>query len=216
MFTSRAEYRLQLREDNADLRLTETGRALGIVDDARWDAFARKRDAVARDLERLKSTYVNPNIVAAHDAERVLGQPIDRDYSLAELLRRPNVSYASLHTLPAAGAAHTDATVAEQVEVTIKYAGYIDRQHDEIARHRAQGDLALPPDLDYRTVRGLSTEAQQKLDLHKPETIGQAGRISGITPAAISLLLVHLKRSLAAAARAGDDAPAPPPRRRSA
>jgi tRNA uridine 5-carboxymethylaminomethyl modification enzyme len=215
MFTSRAEYRLQLREDNADLRLTEIGRTLGVVDDARWDAFARKRDAVASELERLKSTYVNPNVVAANDAERVLGQTIDREYSLAELLRRPQVSYASLHTLPAAGVAHEDAVVAEQVEVTIKYAGYIDRQHDEIARHRAQEDLALPQDLDYRTVRGLSIEAQQKLNLHKPETIGRAGRISGITPAAIGLLLVHLKRSPAAPPCAGDD-PVPPSRRRSA
>ena len=215
MFTSRAEYRLQLREDNADLRLTERGRALGVVDDARWDAFARKRDAVAGELERLKSTYVNPNVVATHDLTRVLGQPIDREYSLAELLRRPNVSYATLLTLPAAGIAVNDPAVALQVETAIKYAGYIERQQGEIARHRAQEDLPLPADLDYRSVRGLSVEVQQKLNLHQPETIGQAARISGMTPAAVSLLLVHLKRGFAAPARPTDD-PAPPPQRRSA
>ena len=215
MFTSRAEYRLQLREDNADLRLTEAGRRLGVVDDARWEAYSRKRDAIAAELERLKSTYVNPNVVAAHDAQRVLGQSIDREYSLADLLRRPGVSYASLHALPAAGAAHADPIVALQVEVTIKYAGYIDRQQDEITRARAQEELALPRGLDYRSVRGLSAEAQQKLNLHQPETIGQASRISGMTPAAISLLLVHVKRGFAGQARAGDD-PAPPPHRRTA
>src|SRR5262245_24955136 len=194
MFTSRAEYRLQLREDNADLRLTETGRKLGVVDDARWDAFARKRDAIAREQERLKSTTVNPNVVAAHDAIRVLGTPLERDHSLADLLRRPEVTYASLMTLPGAGASVADAVVAEQVEIAAKYAGYIDRQHEQIERQRALEDLRLPADLDYRTVRGFSTEVQQKLNLHRPETIGQAARISGITPAAISLLLVHLKR----------------------
>ena len=196
MFTSRAEYRLQLREDNADLRLTERGRELGVIDDARWAAFLRKRDAVARELERLKSTTVNPAVVAAHDAERVLGQPIEREYSLQELLRRPGVTYASLMTLPGAGVVESDPVVAEQVEVAIKYAGYIDRQQGEIARHRAQESLRLPSDLDYRNVRGLSAEVQHNLNLHKPETLGQAARISGITPAAISLLLVHLKRGL--------------------
>ncbi len=194
MFTSRAEYRLQLREDNADLRLTETGRRLGVVVDVRWDAYARKRDAVARELERLKTTFVNPNVVAMHDAQRVLGQPIEREYSLADLLRRPHVTYAALATLPAAGDAVSDPIVAEQVEIATKYAGYIDRQHDEIARRRGQDDQPLPTDLDYRSVRGLSAEVQQKLNQHQPETIGQASRISGITPAAIALLLVHLKR----------------------
>ena len=196
MFTSRAEYRLQLREDNADLRLTECGRELGVVDDTRWEAFARKRDAVAQELERLKSTYVSSSVIAAHDAERVLGQPIEREYSLTELLRRPGVTYSSLMTLAPAGAAVTDPAVGDQVEVAIKYAGYIDRQHDEIARHRLHEDLTLPSKLDYRTVRGLSAEVQHNLNRHKPETIGQAARISGITPAAISLLLVHLKRGL--------------------
>ena len=216
MFTSRAEYRLQLREDNADLRLTDTGRRLGVVDDARWDAFARKRDAVAREQERLKSTYVNPNVVAAHDVTRVLGQPIEREYSLAELLRRPAVSYATLLTLPGAGEPVADPAVAEQVEIATKYAGYIDRQQEEIARHRGQEDLRLPAGLDYRTVRGLSTEVQQKLNLHQPETIGQAARISGITPAAISLLLVHLKRGFVAAPHSGGDPTPPPPHRRTA
>jgi len=194
MFTSRAEYRLQLREDNADLRLTAAGRALGVVDDARWEIFSRRRDAIARELERLKTTYVNPNVVATHDAMRVLGQPIEREYSLADLLRRPNVSYAALATLPAAGIATADPAVAEQVEIATKYAGYIERQHDEVARHRAQDEQPLPLDLDYRTVRGLSAEVQQKLNQHRPENIGQASRISGVTPAAIALLLVHLKR----------------------
>ena len=194
MFTSRAEYRLQLREDNADLRLTERGRELGVVDDARWDAFARKRDAIARELERFGSTTIHPALIAADDAERVIGQPIEREYSLTELLRRPGVTYASLMTLPAAGDAVADADVAAQVEVAIKYAGYIDRQHEEILRGRAHESLQLPLGLDYRTVRGLSAEVQHKLNLHKPETIGQAARISGMTPAAISLLLVHLKR----------------------
>ncbi|HEY2817158.1 MAG TPA: tRNA uridine-5-carboxymethylaminomethyl(34) synthesis enzyme MnmG [Casimicrobiaceae bacterium] len=198
MFTSRAEYRLQLREDNADLRLTEQGRRLGVVDDARWDAFARKRDAIARERERLKSTYVNPAMITACDAERIFGAPIEREYTLADLLRRPGVTYASLMSLPVAGDAAPDAAVREQVEIATKYAGYIERQDVEIARRRAQEDAKLPPDLDYRHVRGLSIEVQQKLNAVRPDTIGQAARISGITPAAISLLLVHLKRNAAA------------------
>jgi tRNA uridine 5-carboxymethylaminomethyl modification enzyme len=195
MFTSRAEYRLQLREDNADARLTEHGRRLGLVDDARWEAYSRKRDAVAAEVERLRTTFVNPNVLSKHDAERVLGQGIEREYALTDLLRRPNVSYATLLTLPGAGTPVADRQVAEQVEISTKYAGYIDRQHDEIARHLALESARLPADLDYRNVHGLSVEAQQKLNLHKPETIGQASRISGMTPAAISLLLVHLKGS---------------------
>jgi tRNA uridine 5-carboxymethylaminomethyl modification enzyme len=194
MFTSRAEYRLQLREDNADLRLTEIGRELGVVDDKRWDAFCRKRDAVARELERLKSSWVNPISLASADAERVLGQPLERDCTLAELLRRPGVTYASLLTLPGAGEAVPDAAVAAQVEIATKYAGYIARQKDEIANRAGQEAQRLPADLDYRTVRGLSIEVQQKLNQHRPETIGQAARVSGVTPAAIALLLVHLKR----------------------
>jgi len=198
MFTSRAEYRLQLREDNADLRLTEHGRRLGVVDDARWEAHAKKRDAIASELERMKSTYVNPAVVATHDAVRVLGAPIEREYALADLLRRPSVTYTSLMSLPGAGAVVSDPVVAEQVEIATKYAGYIDRQQVEIARQQAQEDAKLPGDIDYRRVRGLSIEVQQKLAAVRPETLGQAARISGVTPAAISLLLVHLKRSVAA------------------
>ncbi len=194
MFTSRAEYRLQLREDNADLRLTEHGRRLGVVDDARWSAYARKRDAVARERERLASTYVDPRVVSAQEVERVIGQPLEREQALADLLRRPSVTYAALMSLPGAGTPVADPIVAEQVEITTKYAGYIERQQVEIERRMAQEDTRLPQDLDYRHVRGLSTEVRQKLDAHKPETVGQASRISGVTPAAISLLLVHLKR----------------------
>jgi tRNA uridine 5-carboxymethylaminomethyl modification enzyme len=194
MFTSRAEYRLMLREDNADLRLTGIGRELGIVDDARWDAFARKRDAIEAERERLKSTWINPRVVAAHGAEAALGQPIGREYTLLDLLKRPDVTYSSLMTLPGAGPGVADAMVAEQVETQAKYAGYIARQQDEIARHAAQESAPLPADLDYRAVRGLSVEVQQRLDQHRPETIGQASRIQGVTPAAIALLLVHLKR----------------------
>ena len=196
MFTSRAEYRLQLREDNADMRLTGHGRRLGLVDDARWDAFARKRDAVARETERMKATQVNPNVVARHEIERVVGAPLDQACTLADLLRRPDVGYAALMTLPGVGDPVGDPAVAEQVEVSIKYAGYIERQKDEIARALAQEETRLPPDLDYRTVRGLSTEVQQRLNQQRPDTVGQAARMQGVTPAAISLLLVHLKRGL--------------------
>jgi len=194
MFTSRAEYRLQLREDNADLRLTETGHKLGIVDDTRWQAFEQKREAIAREQERLRGTWVNPRNLSVQEALRVLGKPIEREYSLHELLRRPDVSYRSLMTLPGAGACVADAKVADQVETQAKYHGYIERQHDEIGRNEQYDTLALPGDMNYQEVRGLSIEVQQKLNQHKPETIGQAARISGITPAAISLLLVHLKR----------------------
>ncbi|HEY2864489.1 MAG TPA: tRNA uridine-5-carboxymethylaminomethyl(34) synthesis enzyme MnmG [Casimicrobiaceae bacterium] len=200
MFTSRAEYRLQLREDNADLRLTEVGRTIGVVDDRRWDSFCRKRDAIAAETERLKSTWVNPRVVDQASAIRVLGQPLDRDCALADLLRRPDVDYASLMSLPGAGVPVASAEVAAQVEVATKYAGYIERQNEEIARHAEQGALRLPADIDYRCVRGLSVEVQQTLNRHRPETIGQAARLQGMTPAAISLLLVHLKR--------GFDAPA--------
>jgi tRNA uridine 5-carboxymethylaminomethyl modification enzyme len=194
MFTSRAEYRLSLREDNADLRLTETGRRLGIVDDARWEAFDRKRAAIEREAERLRTTSLSSRRVSPEEAERVLGQSIERDQTLEALLRRPEVSYASLMTLPEAGPGVDDATVAEQVEIQAKYHGYIDRQREEIARHRLNEELRLPEDMDYRNVRGLSVEVQQKLNQHRPETLGQASRIAGVTPAAVSLLLVHFKR----------------------
>jgi tRNA uridine 5-carboxymethylaminomethyl modification enzyme len=195
MFTSRAEYRLSLREDNADLRLTEMGRKLGVVDDVRWAHFEQKREAIAREQERLKATWVNPSLLPEEDAVRVLGQAIEREYSLTDLLRRPQVSYASLMSLPGAGPGEGDPQVVEQVEIQAKYAGYIQRQQDEVDRSRGQEALKLPMNFDYREVRGLSIEVSQKLNQHKPETLGQAGRISGVTPAAISLLLVHLKRS---------------------
>ncbi|HEX8875009.1 MAG TPA: tRNA uridine-5-carboxymethylaminomethyl(34) synthesis enzyme MnmG [Nitrosospira sp.] len=196
MFTSRAEYRLQLREDNADLRLTETGRNLGVVDDARWAAFDAKRNAIIREQDRLKNVSLSPRSGTLSEADvlRVLGKSIERDYSLHELLRRPDVSYESLMTLSGAGETVADPLVAEQVEIQAKYHGYIERQKDEVARNARYEEVRLPQDLDYRTVRGLSSEVQQKLNQFKPETAGQASRISGMTPAAISLLLVHVKR----------------------
>ncbi len=203
MFTSRAEYRLQLREDNADLRLTEIGRKLGIVDDQRWEAFEKKRESIALEQARLRSTWVNPRSLPAEDAQRVLGKNIEREYSLHELLLRPDVNYAALMTLPGAGAAADDTKVSEQVEIQAKYQGYIDRQNMEIKNGEHNESLRLPDTLDYREVRGLSIEVQQKLNQHKPESIGQAARISGITPAAISLLLVHLKRGFRNAKTAG-------------
>ncbi len=198
MFTSRAEYRLMLREDNADMRLTETGRKLGVVDDLRWARFEAKREAIARETERLRSSWVNPKILPEADAVRVLGKNIEREYNLYDLLRRPDVNYTSLMTLPGAGDPLADREAAEQVEIAAKYQGYIERQRDEIERHQAHETLPLPADLDYNQVDGLSIEARQRLTQHKPETLGQAARISGITPAAISVLLVHLKRREAA------------------
>lgn len=194
MFTSRAEYRLQLREDNADLRLTETGYRLGVVDEVRWIAFDKKREAIAKEQERLRSTWINPNLLSKEDAERVLGKEIEREYNLYDLLRRPDVNYAGLMTLPNVGPGIRDTEVTEQVEIQAKYQGYIDRQRDEISRQENQENTILPSKMDYRVVKGLSIEAQQKLNQHQPETMGQASRISGITPATISLLLVHLKR----------------------
>ena len=194
MFTSRAEYRLMLREDNADLRLTEVGRKLGLVDDRRWDQFSRKRDAIARERERLRTTWLTPRSLPPSDAERVLGRKIGREHSLSDLLARPGVTYGSLMTLPEAGPAVEQADVAEQVEIQTKYQGYIDRQRDEVARNEAYENVRLPSEIDYAQVPGLSIEVTQKLAAHRPETIGQASRVSGVTPAAISLLLVHLKR----------------------
>jgi tRNA uridine 5-carboxymethylaminomethyl modification enzyme len=212
MFTSRAEYRLSLREDNADLRLTEIGRDLGVVVDARWEVFSRKRDAIAREQERLKSVWISPRDVPAGAAEDILGQPLEREHTLADLLRRPDVEYSRLMTLPGAGSGLQEAQAAEQVEIQAKYQGYIERQRDEIARHAHYENLRLPQDIDYRALRGLSVEVQQKLNQHRPETLGQAARISGVTPAAVSVLLVYLKqkfggarRGARAAAGAGDD-----------
>ncbi len=199
MFTSRAEYRLSLREDNADLRLTEMGRQLGCVSDAQWEIFERRREAVASELERLKSTWVNPKIIATAEAERVLGKGIEREYALTDLLRRPNVSYDALMTLQTVDGRRFDnpalpAQIAEQVEIQVKYAGYIDRQAKEVERHEHYEHLKLPADLDYLSVPALSMEVRQKLNQHRPETLGQASRIAGVTPAAISLLLIHLKK----------------------
>jgi tRNA uridine 5-carboxymethylaminomethyl modification enzyme len=205
MFTSRAEFRLQLREDNADMRLTETGRRLGLVDAARWDAFNLKRDAVSRETERLKTIWVSPRNLPAAESERVLGKAIDHEYNLGDLLRRPDVSYAALMSLD--GGAHANPAVSretlgelyepvvEQVEISAKYSGYIDRQKDEVERAAYYENLKLPADLDYMKVAALSIEVRQKLNLHRPETLGLASRISGVTPAAISLLLIHLKKN---------------------
>jgi len=194
MFTSRAEYRLLLREDNADMRLTEAGRKIGLVDDVRWEAFSRKQEAIVREQERLKRSFVRPDSLPIADALRVLGKEIEHEYSLFELLRRPEVSYEALLSLSAEGLGETDEQVRQQVEIAAKYQGYIDRQYEEIERSKQNEHLKLPEDLDYADVHGLSIEAQQKLSKQRPETLGQAGRISGITPAAISLLLVYLKR----------------------
>lgn len=194
MFTSRAEYRLSLREDNADLRLTEIGYRMGVVPEARFAAFSRKRDAIERERERLRHSWVNPRLISAEQQEAIFGQTLERDYTLEELLRRPGITYDSLMGVNGAGPAVEDPQVAEQVQIQAKYQGYIERQRLEVERQLAHETTRLPIDLDYREVRGLSIEVQQKLNLHRPETLGQASRISGITPAAISLLLVHLKR----------------------
>jgi tRNA uridine 5-carboxymethylaminomethyl modification enzyme len=215
MFTSRAEYRLSLREDNADMRLTEIGRGLGVVDDTRWAIFEQKREAVSRETQRLKSTWVNPKTLRAEEATALLGQPIDHEYSLADLLRRPGISYEAVSLLSGAASPLADdpvllAQIQEQIEISVKYQGYIDRQADEIERNGAHEGLRLPEGMDYNAVRGLSFEARQKLIQHRPETIGQASRISGITPATISLLMVHLKRGMgrrAFAAEGGGSAP---------
>ena len=199
MFTSRAEYRLSLREDNADLRLTEIGRQLGCIGDVQWAHFERRREAIARELERLKSTWVSPRIIADAEAQRVLGKGIEREYALTDLLRRPDVSYTQLMSLTGVDGRRfddpaLDPAVAEQVEIQVKYAGYIDRQAKEVERHDYYENLKLPEALDYLSVKALSIEVRQKLAKHRPETLGQASRIAGVTPAAISLLLVHLKK----------------------
>ena len=219
MFTSRAEFRLMLREDNADMRLTEKGRELGLVDDARWDAFNRKRDIVSRETQRLRSLWINPNNLPAGEAERVLGKAIEREYNLADLLRRPDVNYAGLMSLSGGKYANpeipthpTDVSretinenalsadlvksVIEQLEITAKYAGYIDLQKVEVERASHYENLKLPADLDYLQVSALSFEARQTLAKHRPETLGMASRIQGVTPATVSLLLVHLKKNL--------------------
>ena len=217
MFTSRAEFRLQLREDNADLRLTEAGRDLGLVDDDRWEAFNRKRDAVSRETERLRSTWVHPAILPAPDAERLLGKALEHEYSLLDLLRRPGIDFDAVAEMARVAAAHRPAAagapelpsrdalhatlgaplaeaVIQQVEIATKYAGYIDKQNEQVERTAQYERLRLPEALDYREVTALSHEVRQKLQAQRPETLGQAARISGVTPAAISLLLIHLKK----------------------
>ncbi len=209
MFTSRAEFRLQLREDNADLRLTETGRRLGLVDDARWAAFNRKREGIERETQRLKSTWVHPHKVDAADAVRLLGKALEHEYSLMDLLRRPGVNFdavaelaqqaqpetpVSRETLTAEWGALLSTAIIEQIEIGAKYAGYIDKQIDEVARAAHFENLPLPADLDYAQVQALSFEVRQTLARQRPATLGLASRLSGVTPAAISLLLVHLKK----------------------
>jgi tRNA uridine 5-carboxymethylaminomethyl modification enzyme len=195
MFTSRAEYRLQLREDNADLRLTAIGRDLGLVEDARWDAFARKRDAIVAETERLRGLWASPNNAAGREATTILGIELSRQSNAIELLRRPELDYAKLTSLPAFAPAVADAAVAEQVEIETKYAGYLDRQREEIVRQQRHEGTAIPAVFDYAQVRGLSAEVRQKLERVRPQTVGQAQRIPGMTPAGISLLLVHLARA---------------------
>jgi tRNA uridine 5-carboxymethylaminomethyl modification enzyme len=204
MFTSRAEFRLQLREDNADMRLTEAGRQMGLIDDNRWAAFCRKRDAVSRETQRLKTTWVNPKVLSPAEAERVLGKPIEHEYTLFDLLRRPGVGHTELTAMEGGRWSAPEVSretlgelvgpVIEQVEIAAKYAGYIDRQKEEVQRAAHHEQMRLPADLDYMQVSALSIEARQKLAKHRPETLGQASRISGITPATISLLLIHLKK----------------------
>ena len=195
MFTSRAEYRLQLREDNADMRLTEDGYKIGLVGEEQWRMFNEKREAIEREIQRLKTTWYTPQKLAEEEQLRVFGQKLSREANLHDLLRRPNLDYAALMTLPDAQpeAALAD-SVVEQVEIQVKYQGYIDRQNEEIDSRRDIETLKLPEDIDYSKVKGLSAEVQQKLNQHKPETVGQASRISGVTPAAVALLMVHLKR----------------------
>jgi tRNA uridine 5-carboxymethylaminomethyl modification enzyme len=194
MFTSRAEYRLSLREDNADARLTGKGWELGLVGDARWARFQEKQEAVARETQRLKSTWVNPALLPAGQAEAVLGKAIEREYSLFDLLRRPEVDYAALLTLPGGGPGLADGEAREQVEIAAKYAGYVVRQQEEVERQRALEDQPLPLDFDYMQLASLSMEVRQKLNAARPATLGQAARVSGVTPAAVSVLMVYLKR----------------------
>lgn len=194
MFTSRAEYRLMLREDNADLRLTEKGRELGLVDDERWTGFESHRDDMEKELQRLHSTIIRPQDLSQQQSERLFGAPLSREQRLDELLKRPGVTYADLMQIEKAGPGLEEERAAEQVEIQTKYAGYIDRQHTEIERSRRNEETALPNDLDYLDIKGLSSEVSEKLARLRPASIGQASRIPGVTPAAISILLVHLKK----------------------
>lgn len=192
MFTSRAEYRLLLREDNADLRLTEQGRKLGLIDDQRWQRFCTKREAIAREQQRLASTWIQPHTPAAEQINPLLEQPITHEYSLHDLLKRPGINYSNIAALK--GDVEIDLQVAEQVEIQIKYAGYIDRQAEEIERLRRHENMTLPSDFDFTAIEGLSNEVKQKLSSVRPQTLAQASRIPGVTPAAVSLLLIYLKK----------------------
>ena len=205
MFTSRAEYRLSLREDNADLRLTEPGRRLGLVDDVRWAHFERKRELIATERQRLRTTWLNPRLLDAAVSREIFGEGTERDCTLEELLRRPEIGYRTLGRLPGAELLINDPAAADQVETQVKYQGYIERQQVEITKLARVEHQLLPAALDYGTVRGLSNEVRQRLTEHRPETLGQASRISGITPAAISLLLVHLRRLTAGRHAADSD-----------
>jgi tRNA uridine 5-carboxymethylaminomethyl modification enzyme len=195
MFTSRAEYRLLLREDNADLRLTETGRSLGLVDDARWQAFSAKREAIEQENQRLASTWVQPKSAAGESLAKTLGKPLAREFSLRDLLKRPELGYADVAALPGIdGQPVSNETVAEQVQIQAKYQGYIDRQQDEIDKLKRHEATPLPESLDYTQIDGLSNEMRQKLGDVRPATLAQAARIAGVTPAAVSILLVHMKK----------------------
>ncbi|GAA5091367.1 tRNA uridine-5-carboxymethylaminomethyl(34) synthesis enzyme MnmG [Paenalcaligenes hermetiae] len=201
MFTSRAEYRLSLREDNADVRLTEIGRRLGVVNDERWDFYCRKRDVVEAEIERLKSTWINPRLVSRETQEQVLGRTIEREYSLHDLLKRPEMTYSKLFDLVKAETKESvlvdlglESRITDQVEIEVKYAGYVARQQVEVSKQAALEETKIPVDIDYSKISGLSNEVVAKLQTAAPETVGQAGRISGVTPAAISLLLVYIKR----------------------
>jgi tRNA uridine 5-carboxymethylaminomethyl modification enzyme len=194
MFTSRAEYRLLLREDNADLRLSETGRRLGLVDDVRWAAFCRKREAIEGEQQRLRDLWVRPADLGEGGSEPPPGLELNREVRALQLLARPEVAYRDLMRLKHLAPGVEDPQVIEQLEVQAKYAGYIERQRDEIERQRANEAVVLPLDFDYEKVRGLSSEVKEKFQRHRPQTLGQAGRIPGVTPAAISLLLIHLKK----------------------
>lgn len=194
MFTSRAEYRLLLREDNADMRLTETGRQLGLVNDTRWAAFNTKMEAIEQEQQRLRSTWIHKDHPAVAEVNALVKTPITREVSGEELLRRPEITYAELMKIESIGPGLSDEKAAEQVEIQTKYAGYIARQQDEIAKQQRHENTQLPHNFDYATIKGLSNEVVAKLNQHQPETVGKASRISGITPAAISMLLVHLKK----------------------
>jgi len=194
MFTSRAEYRLTLREDNADLRLTEHGRELGLVDDRRWAAFTEKRSAVEAEQQRLAAIWITPENSAGKDLQSLHGIELSKEVRALDLMKRPEINYAKLIKIPAISPGVGDPKVAEQVEIQVKYAGYLNRQQQEVSRNRRMESQNIPPGFEYSSVNGLSAEVEEKLTAQRPQTIGQAGRIPGVTPASISLLLVHLKR----------------------